>query len=64
MLRRTHEDQLFGAPILKLPHAAQNTLDINLARFEGVVYNLILDKYEKIFLAAPGKNKKANVISR
>lgn len=63
MLRRTHENQLFGAPIVKLPLASQHTLEVELSAFETSVYDIILDRFEDKYMSANGKIKKANVIS-
>jgi hypothetical protein len=55
MFRRTHENQLFGAPILKLPRAFQNNLEIELSRLEYLIYVAILDKYTTEFMTSDKK---------
>ena len=54
-LRRTHQDKLFGAPILKLPLALEKTIFLQQTKFERIVYEKVLDLYDKKFAAAENK---------
>lgn len=42
MLRRTHEETLFGLPILKLPDIDENTLVIRFSHVEKLLYREII----------------------
>lgn len=41
MIRRTHQDRVLGAPLLKLPKNTQQTLELELNAVEKRVYDLI-----------------------
>jgi SNF2 family DNA or RNA helicase len=49
ILRRTHRDRLFGAPVLKLPANSITTLSLELSQFERMVMEAIIDWYEVRF---------------
>ncbi|KAF2838673.1 hypothetical protein M501DRAFT_1016765 [Patellaria atrata CBS 101060] len=44
MIRRTHRDQLFGAPILKLPRATPVTIQCELNTVERAIYDIVLKR--------------------
>ena len=41
MIRRTHADSLFGAPIIKLPENHQTTINLKFNRVERYLYEII-----------------------
>jgi SNF2 family DNA or RNA helicase len=47
MLRRTHADKLFGAPILKLPQAEQSTYWCNFNPVEKQIYEIVRGRFAK-----------------
>jgi SNF2 family DNA or RNA helicase len=44
MLRRTHEDTLFNAPIVKLPGITHNTVLVEFSPVERKIYNMVKSK--------------------
>lgn len=60
MIRRTHGDEMFGAPILKLPQAAQGTWYCDFNAIERSVYDIVRQRFaERISAMAKkeGPNK-------
>lgn len=47
MLRRTHADEMFGAPILKLPQADQSTLWCDFNLVERCIYDIVRVRFAK-----------------
>jgi SNF2 family DNA or RNA helicase len=45
MLRRTHSDKMFGAPILKLPRADQSTYWCDFNPVERIVYDIVWKRF-------------------
>ena len=45
MLRRTHRDSLFGAPLIKLPKNNQRTIVIEFGTVERIVYECVRTRY-------------------
>lgn len=45
MLRRTHEDTLFGAPIVKLPGISHRTVMVEFNPVERKIYNMVKSRY-------------------
>ncbi|KAF1939035.1 hypothetical protein EJ02DRAFT_353105 [Clathrospora elynae] len=47
MIRRTHADYMFGAPILKLPQADQTTYWCEFNSVERCIYNIVRSRFAK-----------------
>jgi hypothetical protein len=47
MIRRTHGDVMFGAPILKLPKATENTHWCDFNPVERSIYNIVELRFAK-----------------
>lgn len=47
MMRRTHEDSLFGAPLLVLPKNHQRVIEVELSEVERFIYNMIKNRFAK-----------------
>ncbi|KAH7395154.1 SNF2 family N-terminal domain-containing protein [Phaeosphaeria sp. MPI-PUGE-AT-0046c] len=47
MIRRTHADRMFHAPILKLPQAAQGTFWCEFNPIERVIYEIVRDRFSQ-----------------
>ena len=47
VFRRTYEDKLFGAPILKLPKTSQDSLLCELSGFDRALHDAIVERYTK-----------------
>jgi SNF2 family DNA or RNA helicase len=47
MIRRTHADRMFNAPILKLPQAAQGTFLCKFNSVERCVYDIVRQRFAK-----------------
>ncbi|RMZ72733.1 hypothetical protein GMOD_00007755 [Pyrenophora seminiperda CCB06] len=47
MIRRTHADEMFGAPILKLPQADQTTFWCDFNPVERTVYEIVRQRFAK-----------------
>jgi SNF2 family DNA or RNA helicase len=47
MIRRTHADEMFGAPILKLPQAAQSTYWCKFNSVERCIYDIVRNRFAK-----------------
>jgi SNF2 family DNA or RNA helicase len=47
MIRRTHADEMFGAPILKLPQADQSTYDCEFNPVERCIYDIVHARFAK-----------------
>ncbi|KAL6710401.1 hypothetical protein ACN47E_009347 [Coniothyrium glycines] len=47
MIRRTHADEMFGAPILKLPPAAQTTYLCEFNPVERCIYDIVHNRFAK-----------------
>lgn len=47
MIRRTHADEMFGAPILKLPQADQNTYWCEFNSVERTIYDIVHERFAK-----------------
>ena len=47
MLRRTHGDEMFGAPLLKLPSAHQSTYFVDFNAVERSIYEIVRDRFTK-----------------
>jgi len=47
MIRRTHADEMFGAPILKLPQADQMTYWCKFNSIERTVYEIVRQRFVK-----------------
>ncbi|KIX92928.1 uncharacterized protein Z520_11404 [Fonsecaea multimorphosa CBS 102226] len=45
MLRRTHVDTLFNAPIVKLPGITHNTVEVEFNPVERNIYNIVKSRY-------------------
>ena len=45
MIRRTHEDKMFGAPILKLPEAGQTTFWCEFNSVERCIYDIVYERF-------------------
>lgn len=45
MLRRTHDDQLFGAPILTLPNIRSETKILTFSHIEKAIYGIIRERF-------------------
>ena len=61
MIRRTHLDELFGRPILKLPNLSEDTKIVDFNPLEAAVYKIIKDRfYNKILdLTSKGPLEKS-----
>ncbi|KAF2739022.1 hypothetical protein EJ04DRAFT_485339 [Polyplosphaeria fusca] len=56
MIRRTHADIMFGAPILKLPQASQGTVLVDFNSIERNIYKIVHDRFvQRINLMAKDK---------
>lgn len=52
MMRRTHEDKMFGAPILKLPQADQGTHWCEFNRVERCIYDIVHARFNaRVYIA-------------
>ncbi|KAI9683632.1 MAG: hypothetical protein M1829_004937 [Trizodia sp. TS-e1964] len=49
MMRRTHKDSLFGAPIVSLPKAHEETIYITFNEVERTIYQMIHKRYFETF---------------
>jgi hypothetical protein len=47
MIRRTHGDTMFGAPILKLPQADQQTHWCTFNAVERAIYEIVRQRFAK-----------------
>jgi SNF2 family DNA or RNA helicase len=47
MIRRTHADEMFGAPILKLPQADQSTYWCEFNSVERCIYDIVRNRFAK-----------------
>jgi hypothetical protein len=47
MIRRTHADEMFGAPILKLPQADQSTYYCEFNSVERCIYDIVENRFAK-----------------
>ena len=47
MIRRTHADEMFGAPILKLPPAEQTTYWCEFNSVERCIYDIVHSRFTK-----------------
>lgn len=45
MIRRTYQNQIFGAPILKLPKITQKTYTIEFNEVERIIYEAVKNRY-------------------
>lgn len=65
MLRRTHEDQLLGAPILTLPNIRSTTVTVKFSHIEKAIYSIIRERFVsdiKAFLRDGSIEKKYQTI--
>ena len=47
MMRRTHKDTLFNAPIIKLPRNSQTTIEIEFNAVERKIYDIVKNRFMK-----------------
>lgn len=52
MIRRTHVDRLFGAPLIKMPKNTSNTIYLEFNNVERAIYNIVLNRFVKAINAA------------
>ena len=45
MVRRTHKDELFGAPILKLPQINHETVEVEFNEVERSIYRIVESRF-------------------
>ena len=45
MVRRTHKDELFGAPILKLPQINHETIEVEFNEVERAIYRIVKSRF-------------------
>lgn len=62
VFRRTHDDSLFGTPILNLPDKDQYELLCKQTPFERAVHVALVENYTKMFESSPTSMRKGLVL--
>ena len=45
IIRRTHQDTMFGRPILQLPSFTSNTIELEFTVLERTIYRIVRDRF-------------------